>query len=423
MYYYIHCGSQQLLHALLYLLRPCSRPRGASLLSRENHYFYRHLRLIKVNRFEEMANPGVQSLRPYQPGKPIEELQREYGVSNVIKLASNENPLGQSPAVIQVLKEEFADLARYPDGNGFDLKKLLSEKHGISMDRITLGNGSSDPLEFVVRVFAKPGDEVLFSEHAFAMYPIVTQAASATPVIAPAKDRGHDLDAMAARISDRTRVIFIANPNNPTGTWLAADELQRFVTNVPESVIVVIDEAYFEYANEPRLRSLWGSKDYPDASQWLDRFPNLVVTRTFSKAYGLAGLRVGYSLSHPDIANLLNRIRPPFNVNSMALAAACAALEDAEHVEKAVALNVQEMSRITEAFTQMDLGYIPSVGNFISVDVGTDASAVYDALLHEGVIVRPVANYGMPNYLRVTLGLPDENKQFLGALSKILGKG
>ena len=374
-----------------------------------------------MNRFEDIANPGVRSLRPYQPGKPIEELQREYGVSNVIKLASNENPLGPSVKVLDVLSGEYSELARYPDGNGFNLKQLLAEKHGLSVDRITLGNGSSDPLEFVVRVFAQPGDEVLFSEHAFAMYPIVTQAASANAVIAPAKDWGHDLDAMSDRISKRTRVIFIANPNNPTGTWLGSDELEAFIASVPESVIVVIDEAYFEYAIDPSLRSLYGEKDYPDASKWLDKYSNLVVTRTFSKAYGLAGLRVGYSLSHPDIANLLNRIRPPFNLNSLALAAACAGLEDIEHVSRAVSLNAQEMARVTESFAQMGLKYIASIGNFVSVNVGTDGAAVYDALLHEGIIVRPVANYGMPEFLRVTLGLPEENTQFLNALIRVLG--
>ena len=378
-----------------------------------------------TNRFASLATKGVQSLNPYQPGKPIEELQREYGVSDVIKLASNENPLGSSPRVRDILSAECEDFARYPDGNGFALKQMLAEKHGISMDCITLGNGSSDPLEFVVRVFTQPGDEVLFSEHAFAMYPIVTQAANATAIVAPAISSslnkwGHDLDAMAARISERTKVIFIANPNNPTGTWLKGEELEAFIARVPESVIVVIDEAYFEYASEPAL----GASDYPDASRWLDRYPNLMVTRTFSKAYGLAGLRVGYSLSHPDLANLLNRIRPPFNVNSLALAAACASLEDSNHVAKAVALNAQEMARITRAFEQMGLEYIPSVGNFVCVDVsgsvGRNGLAVYDALLHKGIIVRPVANYGMPDHLRVTLGLPEENVKFLNALGKVL---
>lgn len=373
--------------------------------------------------FDLTATEGVQSLRPYQPGKPIDELQREYGVCDVVKLASNENPLGSSPKVLAALQNEFADLARYPDGNGFALKQMLAAKHGVDMGQITLGNGSSDPLEFVVRVLVQPGDEVMFSEHAFAMYPIVTQAASATAVVTPAnssspKKWGHDLDAMLAAINDHTRVIFVANPNNPTGTWLGEDELKAFIAAVPSRIAVVVDEAYFEYASDPVL----GAADYPDASQWLGRYPNLVVTRTFSKAYGLAGLRVGYSLSHPDMANLLNRIRPPFNVNSLALAAACAGLEDVEHVRNAVALNVEQMTVVTSAVQKMGLGFIPSVGNFVCIDVGEEAAAVYDALLHEGVIVRPVANYGMPRHLRVTLGLPEENARFLDALAKVLIK-
>jgi histidinol-phosphate aminotransferase len=374
-----------------------------------------------MNRFEALAVPGVKALRPYQPGKPIDELQREYDVSDIIKLASNENPLGPSPKVVQALAGEMAELARYPDGNGFALKQALAAKHGVDMAQITLGNGSSDPLEFVVRVFVAPGDEVVFSEHAFAMYPIVTQAAGGKAVVTPAKEWGHDLDAMRAAITDRTRVIFIANPNNPTGTWLDGERLQAFVADVPEQVMVVVDEAYFEYASDPALRMKQGAADYPDASQWLQRFPNLVVTRTFSKAYGLAGLRVGYSLSHPDVANLLNRIRPPFNVNSLALAAAGAALQDEEHVRHGVALNAEQMTVVTAAVQAMGLEYIPSVGNFVCIDVGDAAAAVYDALLHEGVIVRPVANYGMPRHLRVTLGLAEENARFLASLAKVLG--
>lgn len=371
-----------------------------------------------MNRFEQWATPGVRGLHPYQPGKPIDELRREYGVSDIVKLASNENPLGPSPRVQEIFAAECTELARYPDGNGYALKQALSERHGVDMAQITLGNGSSDVLEFVVRVFVQPGDEVLFSEHAFAMYPIVTQAASAQAVVAPARDWGHDLEAMRALISERTRVVFIANPNNPTGTWLQGDELQAFIAAVPERVVVVVDEAYFEYASDPAL----GAAGYPDASRWLDRFPNLLVTRTFSKAYGLAGLRVGYSLSHPDMANLLNRIRPPFNVNSLALAAATAALADKAHVQQAVHLNVEEMARVTDAVTEMGLEFIPSVGNFVSIDVGGDAASVYDALLHEGVIVRPVANYGMLRHLRVTLGLVAENERFLAALRKVLKK-
>jgi histidinol-phosphate aminotransferase len=370
-----------------------------------------------MNRFEALAAPGVQALHPYQPGKPIDELQREYGVDDIIKLASNENPLGPSPKVLAALQSEFMELARYPDGNGFELKQRLVAKHNVDMAQITLGNGSSDPLEFVVRVFVQSGDEVMFSQHAFAMYPIVTQAASAKAVITPAKAWGHDLDAMRAAITDRTRVIFIANPNNPTGTFLDGDSLRSFLADVPERIIIVVDEAYFEYASDPAL----GAKGYSDATRWLDYFPNLVVTRTFSKAYGLAGLRVGYSLSHPDVANLLNRIRPPFNVNSLALAAACAGLDDTDHVQRGVMLNAEQMKVVTVAVKKMGLDVIPSVGNFVCIDVGEDAAAVYDALLHEGVIVRPVANYGMPCHLRVTLGLAKENERFLGALEKVLG--
>jgi histidinol-phosphate aminotransferase len=368
-----------------------------------------------MNPFEARATSGIKSLRPYQPGKPIDELQREYGVSDVVKLASNENPLGPSPVVLAALQNKFAELARYPDGNGFELKQALAARHGVDTAQITLGTGSSDPLDFVVRAFVQPGDEVVFSEHAFAMYPIITQAASATAVITPANNWGHDLDAMRVAVTDRTRVIFIANPNNPTGTWLNSEALQAFIADIPEQVMVVVDEAYFEFASDPVL----GAEDYPDATQWLHRFPNLMVTRTFSKAYGLAGLRVGYSLSHPDVANLLNRIRPPFNVNSLALVAARASLDDADHIRRGVALNTEQMQVVTTAVKEMGLDFIPSVGNFVCIDVG-EAAAVYDALLYEGVIVRPVANYGMPRHLRVTLGLAEENVRFLTALGKVL---
>ncbi len=374
-----------------------------------------------MNQFEAQATPGVKGLHPYQPGKPVDELQREYGVSDVVKLASNENPLGPSPVVLAALQNKLAELARYPDGNGFELKQALAAKHGVDMAQITLGTGSSDPLEFVVRAFVQPSDEVLFSEHAFAMYPIIAQAASATAVITPANtlppDKwGHDLDAMRAAVTDRTRVIFIANPNNPTGTWLGGEVLRAFIADIPERVMVVVDEAYFEFASDPAL----GAVDYPDATQWLDCFPNLMVTRTFSKAYGLAGLRVGYSLSHPDVANLLNRIRPPFNVNSLALVAACASLNDVGHIRSGVAMNVEQMAYVTTTVKNQGLDFIPSVGNFVCIDVGETAAAVYDALLYEGVIVRPVANYGMPRHLRVTLGLPEENARFLTALEKVL---
>lgn len=366
--------------------------------------------------FSKYASSGVLGLSPYQPGKPIDELKREYGVSNIIKLASNENPLGPSPRALEAMRAGLEGVWLYPDGNGFELKKRLAARHGVEMSQITLGNGSSDVLEFVLRVFVSRDDEVLFSEHSFALYPILTQAVGGSAVAAPAKNWGHDLDAMRSCITDRTRVIFIANPNNPTGTWLGATELEAFVKDVPAHTLVVVDEAYFDYAMEPAT----GAADYPDASAWVSRYPNLMVARTFSKSYGLAGLRVGYAVSHPQVADLMNRVRPPFNVNSVALAAAAAALDDEEHLRRSVRLNAEGLRQLTDGFTAMGLDFIPSVGNFISVDVGRTASPLYEALLHEGVIVRPVANYGMPNHLRVTVGTKQENKRFLEALQKVL---
>ena len=366
--------------------------------------------------FCKYARPGVLGLHPYQPGKPIEELEREYGVSDIIKLASNENPLGPSAKALEAMRGELEDVWLYPDGNGFELKQKLAARHGVEMSRLTLGNGSSDVLEFAVRVFVGPGDEVLFSEHSFALYPILTQAVGGTPVVAPASAWGHDLAAMQARISDKTRVIFIANPNNPTGTWLGADELEGFIRAVPEHVLVVVDEAYFDYAVAPET----GADDYPDCSAWVERYPNLMVARTFSKSYGLAGLRVGYAISHPQVADLMNRVRPPFNVNTLALAAAAAALDDIEHLSRSVQLNAAGLRQLEAGFNSAGLDFIPSVGNFISVDVGRPAAVVYESLLHEGVIVRPVANYGMPNHLRVTVGTAAENERFLTALNKVL---
>lgn len=369
-----------------------------------------------MNRFEDQAVPGVRRLRPYQPGKPIEELERELGIHNIIKLASNENPLGPGARVRDVLAAQFEELARYPDGNGFALRQRIAARHGVDMAQITLGNGSSDPLEFVVRALVQPGDEVIFSAHAFAMYPIVTRAAGGTPVVTPARDWGHDLDAMASAVTPRTRVIFIANPNNPTGTWLDASHLRGFLEGLPGHVVAVVDEAYFEYASAPAM----GLDGYPDATRWLADFPNLMVTRTFSKAFGLAGLRVGYGLSHPDLADLMNRIRPPFNVNSLALAAAAAALDDDAHLAESIAVNVAGMRQLEAGFRSLGLDYIPSAGNFISVRVADSALPVYEALLRAGIIVRPVENYDMPGYLRITVGLENENRRCLDALASIL---
>ncbi|HEB57973.1 MAG TPA: histidinol-phosphate transaminase [Gammaproteobacteria bacterium] len=369
-----------------------------------------------MNRFEDQAVPGVRRLQPYQPGKPIEELERELGITNIIKLASNENPLGPGAKAKAAVTAASAELARYPDGNGFALKQRLAARHGVDMVQITLGNGSSDPLEFVVRALVQPGDEVIFSQHAFAMYPIVTRAAGGSAVVTPARDWGHDLDAMRAAITARTRVIFIANPNNPTGTWLDGEALRAFIAAVPEHVVVVVDEAYFEYASAPAM-ALDG---YPDASRWLADFPNLMVTRTFSKAWGLAGLRVGYGLSHPDLADLMNRIRPPFNVNSVALAAAEAALDDVDHLAESIAVNVAGLRQLTTGLAALGLDVIPSAGNFLSVRVGEKAMPVYERLLRAGIIVRPVENYDMPGYVRITVGLEEENQRCLDTLASIL---
>lgn len=355
--------------------------------------------------------PGVRGLRPYEPGKPIEELEREYGISDAIKLASNENPLGPGPKAVAAIRKHFYELARYPDGNGFALKSALAHKLSVAPEQLTLGNGSSEVLEFVARAFVLPQNEVVFSQHAFVVYPIVTQAVGASAVVTPANNWGHDLEAMAAAVNERTRLVFIANPNNPTGTWIRSRELQAFLKQVPAHVLVVVDEAYFEFVVE---------NEYPDTIKSIGQFPNLVVTRTFSKVYGLAGLRIGYGVSTPEIAELLNRVREPFNVNSLALAAAEAALTDAAHVAHSVKVNQEGMRQLTEGFVELGLSYIPSVANFVSVDVGRSGAEVYQSLLCEGVIVRPVANYGLPNHLRVTVGLTEENERFLEALKKVL---
>lgn len=366
--------------------------------------------------FCDLAVPGVRELKPYQPGKPIEELQREFGLQEVIKLASNENPLGPGAKALAAIKTALSELARYPDGNGFVLKQTLCDKFGFELNQVTLGNGSNDILELVARTFVQPGQEVVFSQHAFAVYPIATQAVGGRSVIVPAKDWGNDLDSMLNAITENTRVIFIANPNNPTGTWIAHDELTRFLDRVPPQVIVVLDEAYFEYASHPAMQV----HGYPDGLQLLSRYPNLIVSRTFSKAYGLAGLRVGYAVSQPMIADLLNRVRQPFNVNSLALVAATAALNDQEHLDKSATLNASGMQQCTDAFRRMGLSFIPSAGNFVSVDMGKLAQPIYEALLKCGVIVRPVASYEMPNHLRVTIGTETENEKFLSALSEVL---
>ena len=366
----------------------------------------------------QLATPGVQKLKPYAPGKPLSELEREYGITNAVKLASNENPLGPSPQVLAAIKAELGDLSRYPDGNGFALKAALADKiPGVTPEGITLGNGSNDVLELVARAFLSPTSNAVFSAHAFAVYPIVTQAIGAIAHVAVAHDGsegaafGHNLDTMFALINDATRVVFIANPNNPTGTWLRHTDVRAFMDRVSPEVIVVIDEAYHEYVDEP---------EYQSAVSWIEAFPNLLVTRTFSKAYGLASLRVGYGLSQPELADVLNRVRQPFNLNSFAQVAAVVALTDEQHLRESVQLNKEGMRQFTEGFAKLGLDYIPSVGNFICVQVGSNPDAVYEALLKEGVIVRPVENYGLVGYIRISIGLSDENDRCLKALEKVL---
>ncbi len=364
-----------------------------------------------MNRFLHIAAPGIRELKPYVPGKPLSELERELGISHSIKLASNENPLGASPRVGEAVGRALAEIARYPDGGGFELRQALARKHAVDAAGVTLGNGSNDILDMVARVFLGPGVESLFSQYAFAVYPLSSQAVGATLVVAPAKDYGHDLAALRERVGPLTRLVWIANPNNPTGTWLGRDELHDFLTALPEQVIVVLDEAYTEYVEEP---------DYPDASEWLSEFPNLIVTRTFSKAYGLASLRLGYGLSHPDIADLLNRVRQPFNVNSLAQAAALAALEDQDFIRASVAANRAGMRQLVAGLDSLGLRSIPSVGNFVTVDFGREAASIDRALLQLGCITRPLANYGMPNHLRITIGLEAENERLLNALDQVL---
>ena len=362
------------------------------------------------------ASAGVRGLSPYEPGKPVSALEREYGLSDIIKLASNESPLGPSPVALDAARTALADLALYPDGNGYELKQALAARHDVAPEQIVLGNGSNDVLDLTARVFLGRGRNAVFSQHGFAVYMLVTRAvdAEAREVPALAMDDampcGHDLEAMAGQVDDDTGVIFIANPNNPTGTWVESRPLRTMLDSIPETTLVVLDEAYAEYVQSP---------DYPDGTRWLDEYPNLLVTRTFSKAWGLAGLRVGYGLCHPAVADLLNRVRQPFNVNSVAQAAALAALEDPGHLARAVSLNSEGLAELGRGFDHLGLKWLPSVANFISVQV-PDAPVVYEALLRAGIIVRPVEAYGLPGFLRVSVGLPEHNRRLLKTLEKVL---
>ncbi|MDP9500984.1 histidinol-phosphate transaminase [Bisgaard Taxon 45] len=359
-----------------------------------------------------IVNEGVKQLHPYQAGKPIEELERELGISNIIKLASNENPFGLPDSAKQAILAELDNLTRYPDSNGFYFKQAVAQKFGLSPAQITLGNGSNDLLELVAHTFASEQDEIIFSQYAFIVYPLVTQAINAKKVEIAAKNYGADLDGFLRAINDKTKLIYLANPNNPTGTFLSAVDISQFLSQVPEHVIVVLDEAYTEFTlPEERV----------DSFALLEKHPNLVICRTLSKAYGLAGLRIGYAVSSAEIADLFNRVRQPFNCNSLALAAAIAVINDDAFIAKVAENNRQGLKLLEDFFKAKGLSYIPSKGNFVMLELNQPALPIYHALLQNGVIVRPIAGYGLPNHLRISIGLPEENQRFLKALTEVLG--
>lgn len=365
----------------------------------------------------QLAVDNVRALSPYVPGKPIDELERELGITGIIKLASNENPFGPSPNALAAMHATLSDSWLYPDGSGYVLKQKLAAKLGVKPEQITLGNGSNDVLVLLAETYLRPGLEAVYSRYGFAVYPNAIQATGATGVVADAQPAeftmglGHDIAAMKRAITDRTRLVFFANPNNPTGTWVPAHDLHAFIKGTPSHVIIVLDEAYYEYA---------GGLDIQNGISWLDEFPNLVVCRTFSKAYGLAGLRVGYAVSHPSVAAMLNRVRQAFNVSSVALAGATAALEDEAHLTAAVKVAVAERVRVAEQLREMGTRSLPTAGNFLLMHAGPDALKKFDALLRLGVIIRPVMNYQLPEWLRVTLGTVEQNDRFLAAWRKVL---
>jgi histidinol-phosphate aminotransferase len=358
----------------------------------------------------KQAPDYIRAISPYIPGKPITQLAREMGipVESIVKLASNENPLGMSPKARVAVDLAMAGIERYPDN--YDLTRVLAEAHGVDMADIVLGKGSNDVLDLVARVFLAPGRSAVYAQHAFAVYPLATMSTGAEGIVVPARHYGHDLAAMRAAIRPDTRIVWIANPNNPTGNFLPYAEVLAFLRTVPDDVVVVLDEAYTEYL-PPAERV--------DAIPWVKEFPNLVVTRTFSKIYGLAGLRVGYAVASPEVADLMNRVRHPFNVSNLALAAAVAALDDHVFIAESYDMNRRGMEQIVAGLKRLGLEHIPSHGNFVTVGVA-DGAAVNHKLLQQGVIVRPIGGYGLPNHLRVTIGLETENARFLAALEQSL---
>ena len=363
--------------------------------------------------WESLANEHILGIAPYEPGKPIEELERELGIHDAIKLASNENPLAPSDRVQKAVIGALGSLNRYPDGSGYYLRQALAKKHGVTPDQILLGNGSNELIEVLVRAFLRPGDEAVVPHPSFVVYPMIVQAAGGIRVMVMLKDHRLDLEAMARAITPLTKIVFVANPNNPTATIVTADEVEHFMARVPERTIVVFDEAYIEFAMGP---------DFPDTLAYVKQGRKVVVLRTFSKAASLAGLRVGYGVAEADAIALMNRIRQPFNVNSLAQAAALAALEDESHILECVRMIEAGRHFLYDEFTTLGLRYVPSRANFIIVDVGRSAAEIYQKLLHEGVIVRPMTPFGMETALRITVGTPEENRRLVKALRTVLGK-
>ncbi len=355
------------------------------------------------------VHKDIASLSPYVPGKPIDELQRELGLARIIKLASNENPLGPSPKALAVLADAAATLHRYPDGGGYKLRTGLADRWKVSLDQVILGNGSDEILGMLARAFLSPGDDAVMADNTFVIYKMEVTAAHGTPVIVPLKDGRHDLDAMAKAVTPRTKLLFVCNPNNPTGTMVSAAEIDALMASVPSHVIVVFDEAYCEYVRDPH---------FPDSLGYVRQGRHAIVLRTFSKIYGLAGLRIGYGVTTSEIAGYLNRVRPPFNANSLAQRAALAALGDEEHVAKSRAMNQAEMASVRAGLAALGLTPLPSEANFVYFDAGRDGRVLFEALLREGVIVRHIEG----NHLRVTIGLPEENRHFLQALKTVLGR-
>lgn len=360
--------------------------------------------------FKELANPNIRNLVPYQPGKPIEEVQRELGLTDIIKLASNENPLGPSPKALKAAQEALLKMQLYPDGGCYELKAALAKFLNVASEQLTIGNGSENIIEVIIKAYLSPQHSAITSQYAFVTIPLLIKASGAKLISVPAVHWGHDIHGMIAAFEPETRIIFVVNPNNPTGTYTNSEDFLRLLNSIPSNVIIVSDEAYLEYIR---------ANDFPDTLKLLKQYPNLIICRTFSKIFGLAGLRVGYSISSPEIADILNRARLPFNVNSIAQAAACAALLDEDHVKQSILVNQNGMLQLEEGLKKLKISYIPSLGNFITIEVGQESQKIYQRLLEQGIIVRPLVPYGMEHHLRVTVGTAEQNERFLMALEKL----